>query len=274
MSSGEHHSRDRRIGRDSSTDIDCQRQIKELRKGIDTKVPLVFLPPSTVHIQLDQHNTTTSNFVKTWCPKLSRPEFRGGVTNGSRSGIPSNPLTKTVTFWQSTSSIIWILYSKEMPRGPCKVLHSQVQITMPPLKCCRSIMANLRLSYQHTWMRFWRFSLVSKEDDLVHYDIFMTKSVCTCARLRVQTVTFWQSTSLIIWILYSKETPQGLCKVLHSQVQITMPPLKCCRSIMANLRLSYQCTWMRFWRFSHVSKEDDLVHYDMFTTKLMCTFVV
>ena len=51
-----------------------------------------------------------------------------------------------------------------------------------------------------------------------------------------------------------------------------MPPLKCYRSVMANLRLSYQSTWMRFWRFSHVSKEDDLVRCDMFTTKSAWTF--
>ena len=61
--------------------IDCQRQIEESRKTVDSQVPPVVASTSAVYVQPDQHNThTTSNAVKPRLRKLSLQKFRGDVT--------------------------------------------------------------------------------------------------------------------------------------------------------------------------------------------------
>ena len=73
--------------------INCQRQIKELRRSVNSKLPPVVTLPSTVYVQPDQHSNITSNSVKPRLPKLSLPKFRGDVT-------------KWQSFWDSCKSAI------------------------------------------------------------------------------------------------------------------------------------------------------------------------
>ena len=93
--------------------FDCQKQIEQLRKSVESpQVPPVFVPPSAVNVQTNQHSTMASNSVKPRLPKLSLPKFRGDVTkwhsfgDSFKSAIHENSDISTIDKFNYLNSLL------------------------------------------------------------------------------------------------------------------------------------------------------------------------